>query len=773
MIGVAPSVRNRAAGASGSNTGLSVTGGTVIAVISVEGDSVLVDISAATPAAYVGSYEVPVADLADGYHLLVGPVIAGTGEEGETLTAYPPIWLVDPALYAAEGAVFSSDGQWHRDGAPIPGATSMSRVVAFDDGAADLTFVETPKAPNGSDGTPAVSNAIAVAATIPEAPVIDTGSRIVKWDLEAPGVLWQDASRTIPATADGDPVAVLADSGPAINDQPVDLVFDGAARPTLRFDGARPYLDFTVSSNGHSFLRNLANQDEGHLVCLVVSGMPGGGADNQILDTDRRRRFSQRVAFRSGNDAEVVYARASEGVRQMHCHWCPSGPSALENVARLNGGELAVLSADPGDLEGGSASRAFMKNLTGQFHGGWACNGDYTAEQRDQLEAYWAYRTDTPRAYMRFEGRFTGVDEDYDGLWPMEVGGTVLGVVCCNSSTTVRTVFWLEKPASPGGIWTKHPIATLSVGAQPEGVVAADIDGDGRIEVFVCGQTDNSLHIFKPDTSDHTGTWSGAVLDAAATDSQSVLIFDHDNDGVPGVLYSCEANAGPGGGVYVLDWDGVGDVLNPASWTKRTLHEQRGAWHIASVIPDLTGDGVRNNPVFTIRETPFSLSWLEPGADPNQPWTRNDISTSQRWNFCAVGEIDGAWSVTGTQHPQAGSGSFSLFTQTAPGNNWSEQVLRTGDGSYHTGIFHLDGEPVIYEYSGNFDIYAQSFGGEWVQVQRESSPILAKPQENPIIFDPWGDGPIMAVVNASDSNGDVFWWRPWINGQQATTGAAG
>ena len=210
------------------------------------------------------------------------------------------------------------------------------------------------------------------------------------------------------------------------------------------------------------------------------------------------------------------------------------------------------------------------------------------AESR-AVEAYWSAKARIPRALLYYEGTALAVNEDTDGLWPFRVGGDLVGVVCVNSKATVRQVFWLEKPASIGLPWTRYLIGTTD--GTPEGVCAFDPDGDGRTEVFVCDQSGNAIWCFKPDTADHKGTWTGAKLVTDATDAQDIIPFDHDNDGIVGLCYSCEENAGTGGGIYVLDYVGGGaNPLLPASYVKRTLYATKGTWDIASVVPDLTGD---------------------------------------------------------------------------------------------------------------------------------------------------------------------------------------
>ncbi|NOD65754.1 hypothetical protein [Ruegeria sp. HKCCD6109] len=121
-------------------------------VITVEGGTITVTISA--PSIYAGTYNVPVADFdsADAVNL-VPPVLAGVAAVGEDLTITPGLWLF-------EGTETATTYQNARDGTPVAAVTFPTYTVVAADAGTDVTVIETFK------GVAAASNALSIPSLV-------------------------------------------------------------------------------------------------------------------------------------------------------------------------------------------------------------------------------------------------------------------------------------------------------------------------------------------------------------------------------------------------------------------------------------------------------------------------------------------------------------------------------------------------------------------------------------------------------------------------------
>ena len=108
------------------------------------------------PAEYADTYTVTNADFATGPVNVVAPVVSGNPLPGDALTVdLEGLWVYD-----SNAAPIDVVGQWHRDGAPINGATGLTYTLQVADVGADVTYRETATDGNGTRFEP--SNAITV-----------------------------------------------------------------------------------------------------------------------------------------------------------------------------------------------------------------------------------------------------------------------------------------------------------------------------------------------------------------------------------------------------------------------------------------------------------------------------------------------------------------------------------------------------------------------------------------------------------------------------------
>ena len=126
---------------------------------------------------------------------------------------------------------------------------------------------------------------------------------------------------------------------------------------------------------------------------------------------------------------------------------------------------------------------------------------------------------------------------DMDGDGDLDV---VMACGMCAGDDRPGEVVWYENNGTPrdGKPWKKHVICRPF----PQGfeAVAADLDGDGQIEVVATAWGANGgLYWFKHD-GDPCGTWSRHVLKEGWAMANQVIVADLDGDGRPDIVAGAE-----------------------------------------------------------------------------------------------------------------------------------------------------------------------------------------------------------------------------------------
>ncbi len=115
-------------------------------------------------------------------------------------------------------------------------------------------------------------------------------------------------------------------------------------------------------------------------------------------------------------------------------------------------------------------------------------------------------------------------------------------------------VVWYENPGDPRQVpWRKHVIS----GSYPQAfeAVAADLDGDGRIEVVATGWEDAGRVALFKHGGDPRGPWSMQVLKEGWTAADQVILVDLDRDGRLDIVAAAER-----GSNEVRWWRNLGPV---------------------------------------------------------------------------------------------------------------------------------------------------------------------------------------------------------------------
>lgn len=102
------------------------------------------------------------------------------------------------------------------------------------------------------------------------------------------------------------------------------------------------------------------------------------------------------------------------------------------------------------------------------------------------------------------------------------------------TSPATRQIGWYVRPANPAGAWTGYQLTTFSANT-PVDVKAADIDGNGQVDIVVATQQVDSLRWFTPIGSQTLG-WGENNLQDLTESVGRIALGDIDGDGRPDVV---------------------------------------------------------------------------------------------------------------------------------------------------------------------------------------------------------------------------------------------
>ena len=93
-----------------------------------------------------------------------------------------------------------------------------------------------------------------------------------------------------------------------------------------------------------------------------------------------------------------------------------------------------------------------------------------------------------------------------------------------SASRNDDTIAWYESDGASPPSWTTHTITTSANGAH--GMFAVDVDGDGDVDVLSASQNDDTIAWYENDDD-----WTRHVISTAADGARSVFAIDVDGDG--------------------------------------------------------------------------------------------------------------------------------------------------------------------------------------------------------------------------------------------------
>jgi PKD repeat protein len=342
------------------------------------------------------------------------------------------------------------------------------------------------------------------------------------------------------------------------------------------------------------------------------------------------------------------------------------------------------------------------------------------------------------------DGNFSGARSvyaaDIDGDGDLDVLGTAYDG---------NQVAWWSNNGGDPIIWTKYIITYVLY--QPHEIYAVDIDGDDDIDVLTASSGSNKIDLWRNDGGDPI-VWNEQLIGNNVAMAKSVRAADIDGDGAIDVI-----GAGLGDN-RVIWWRNNGG--DPIYWTENTIdNDFYGAHRVEAVDLDEDGDMDVVGAAYSGHEVAW---WRNEGGNPPM-WTKQTID-SNFVNACvaSAADIDGDGDIDVAATAQ-GSDEIAWWSNDGGDPiNWTKSVIDHFDRPWPLYICDLDGDGdqdilAGSSYQGTNEVkWYENLGEIYLSVDFSAEPICGNaPLEVQFVDLSAGDPPITSRAWDFDNDGIV------------------
>jgi hypothetical protein len=325
------------------------------------------------------------------------------------------------------------------------------------------------------------------------------------------------------------------------------------------------------------------------------------------------------------------------------------------------------------------------------------------------------YRPGTFERGVAAEGQFSCslalADVDGDGRPELFAGHSAED----GSADQMWVVSCFRPTADLSGPWPRHTVDP-DVTGNPHDVIAADLDGDGEVELIV-----TAVYC----------SWPGLFIYKAGDDPAEPWLKHMVQEG----------RFGDGTAAADVDGDGFAEILSgPYLWHCPPGGPFAGPWTRTDLAPgfremcragfvDVTGSG---RPDAVVAEAEFldgRLSWFENRVleDPGSPWVEHPLDRSlyyahsmRVWrdsggdaNIFVAEMAEGGWKAPRNR------GARLMKLSTVDGREWCKEVISRGTGTHEATMLDVDGD-------GQLEVVGKQWQHTKVQIwkkRREPTPL--------------------------------------------------
>ena len=295
-------------------------------------------------------------------------------------------------------------------------------------------------------------------------------------------------------------------------------------------------------------------------------------------------------------------------------------------------------------------------------------------------EVHWYGRTDDG-AWERHL-----IDDTFPSI---SVGGALVDVtgngrldLIASTSDRGSSVCWWECPDNPTQMWKRREVSPLPA-PRTHDIMVADIDGDGRKELYVWNQDAETLFTVPLPDDPYGIPWPGFQPIVTGVNEQAFAVADVDGDG------KLELIAG-------RSWY---RPLPNGAWERHVYTEDFQGERVAAA--DFDGDGRPEIAICEVSadfgQTYGRLALLRPGGDPEDLWEAEVLRERLvDAHSLLVADFDG----DGRPDIYVGEVGRGDWTEPHPpqhlvflnhGDHMAEHVIDTGVGTHEGQLIELDG----------------------------------------------------------------------------------